>query len=71
MKPTLGVIKKAKVCAVEAFDEPAEETIDSCAIPLFGNVSSLVFDIPTCTNPFITNSVGPAQGFVQYHTRSC
>ena len=36
MKPLIDARKKTRICAVEAYDEPAGEAIDSCAIPLFG-----------------------------------
>lgn len=49
MKTIVDTGKKARTCAVQALDEPAGETIDSCAIPLYGKASPLVFDIPTCT----------------------
>ena len=41
---------KAKVCAVHALEETTGETIDSCAIPLFGKATPSVFDVPTYTN---------------------
>ena len=53
MKPIVDIAKKAKICAVQACDEPAGETIDNCAIPLFGKISSPVFDVPTCTHTLL------------------
>ena len=53
MKPIVDIAKKAKICAVQAYDEPAGETIDNCAIPLFGKISSPVFDVPTCTHTLL------------------
>ena len=49
----MDTCKKAKICAVEAFDEPAGETIDSCAIPLFGKATVPAFDVPKCTNKLL------------------
>ena len=53
MKPIMDTCKKAKISAVEAFDEPAGETIDSCAIPLFGKATVPAFDVPKCTNKLL------------------
>ena len=53
MKPIVDTSKKAKICAVQAFEETAGETIDSCAIPLFGKAAPPVFDVPTCTNTLL------------------
>ena len=39
MKPLIDAFKKTRICAVEAYDEPAGEAIDSCAIPLFGKAT--------------------------------
>ena len=41
MKPIVDTSKKAKICAVQAFEETAGETIDSCAILLFGKAHHL------------------------------
>ena len=49
----MDTCKKAKICAVEAFDEPAGGTIDSCAIPLFGKATVPAFDVPKCTNKLL------------------
>ena len=53
MKPIMDTCKKAKICAVEAFDEPAGEIVDSCAIPLFGKATVPAFDVPKCTNKLL------------------
>ena len=46
MKPLIDVRKK-KICAVEANDEPAGKAIDSCVIPLFGKVTLPTYDVLT------------------------
>ena len=50
MKSIVDTGRKAKICAVQALGETTEETIDGCAIPLFGKTTPPVFDIPTCTS---------------------
>ena len=52
VKPMLDTARqvKNKICAVEALMETTEESIDDCAMPLFGK-KSLEFDIPVCTKP--------------------
>ena len=45
--------RKAKICAVQALAEKTGETIDNCAIPLFGKATPPVFDIPTCTDTLL------------------
>ena len=53
MKPLIDACKKTRICAVEAYDEPAGEAIDSCAIPLFGKVTLPTYDVPKCTNKIL------------------
>ena len=53
MKPLIDVCKKTRICAVEAYDEPAGEAIDSCAIPLFGKATLPTYDFPNCTNKLL------------------
>ena len=52
VKPILDTTRQVtnNICAVEALMETTEESIDDCAVPLFGK-KSLEFDIPVCTNP--------------------
>ena len=59
MKTIVDTSKKAKVCAVQAFEEIAGETIDNCAIPLFGKATPPVFDVPTCTNTILLAILEP------------
>ena len=53
MKPIVDIGMKVKICAVQALEETTGETIDSCAIPLFGKAAPPVFDVPTCTNTLL------------------
>ena len=53
MKPLIDTFKKTRICAVEAYDEPAGEVIDSCAIPLFGKATLPTYDVPNCTNKLL------------------
>ena len=53
MKPLIDARKKTRICAVEAYDEPAGEAIDSCAIPLFGKAILPTYDVPKCTNKIL------------------
>ena len=38
---------------MEAYDEPAGEAIDSCAIPLVGKATLPTYDVPNCTNKLL------------------
>ena len=38
-----------KVCAVTSINEPDEDVVDSCAIPLFHAVDA--YEIPNCQDP--------------------
>ena len=40
----------SKVCAVNMLTDTAEDTIDDCAVPLFGK-KLVQYDIPMCNNP--------------------
>ena len=53
MKPLIDAYKKARICAVEAYDEPAGKAINSCTIPLFGKATLLTYDVPNCTNKLL------------------
>ena len=53
MKHIVDTDRKAKICAVPALVETTGETIDNCAIPLFGKATPPVFDIPTCINTLL------------------
>ena len=53
MKPLIDACKKARICSVEAYDKPAGEAIDSCAIPLFGKATVPTYDAPNCTNKLL------------------
>ena len=53
VKPLIDTFKKTRICTVEAYDEPAGEAIDSCAIPLFGKATLPTYDIPNCTNKLL------------------
>ena len=53
MKPIVDTGIKVKICAVQALEETTGETIDSCAVPLFGKAAPPVFDVPTCTNTLL------------------
>ena len=48
-----AAFKKTRICAVETYDEPAGEAIDSCAIPLFGKATLPTYDVPNCTNKLL------------------
>ena len=50
IKLLIDACKKTRICAVEAYDEPAGEAIDSCAIPLLGKATLPTYDVPNCTN---------------------
>ena len=49
MKPIINACKKIRICAVEAYDKPVGEAINSSAISLFGKATLLAFDVPKCT----------------------
>ena len=53
MKPIVDTCKKAKICAMQAFEETAREIIDSYAVPLFGKAAPPIFDVPTCTKTLL------------------
>ena len=53
MKPLVDSYKKTRICAVEAYDEPVGEAIESCAIPLFGKATLPTYDVPKCTNKLL------------------
>ena len=38
---------------MEAYDEPASEAIDSCAIPLVGKATLPTYDVPNCTDKLL------------------
>ena len=50
MKPIINACEKTRICAVEAYDKPVGEAINSSAISLFGEATLFVFDVPKCTN---------------------
>ena len=53
IKLLIDACKKTRICAVEAYDEPAGEAINSCAIPLFGKATLPTYDVPDCTNKLL------------------
>ena len=53
MKPLFDACKKTRICAVEAYDEPVGEAIDSHTIPLFGKATLPTYDVPNCTNKLL------------------
>ena len=52
VKPLLDSVRqvKNKICAVKAIAETTEESIDDCAVPLFGK-NLVEFDMPVCAIP--------------------
>ena len=66
VKPMLDTARqvKNKICAVEALTETTEESIDDCAVPLFGK-KSLEFDIPVCTNPAFLPLLDKNKGYLE------
>ena len=65
MKPLIDACRKTRICAVEAYDKPAGEAIDSCTIPLFGKAYLPTYIVHNCT----AGSAKAAQRFIQYYTR--
>ena len=52
VKPVLDIARHItnKVCAVNVLTDTTEDTIDNCAVPLFGK-ELLQYDIPVCEVP--------------------
>ena len=53
MKPLIDAGKKTRICAVEVYDKPASEAINSCAIPLLSKATLATCDVLKCTNKLL------------------
>ena len=56
---------KAKICAVEALNEPTEDSIDECAVPLFTESCCNQYDVPSCTVPILSSLLEKYKGLFQ------